>query len=69
MVRIKGAPKDYTFMSDAFYLDVGPLILVWAGLLDADDPLMKWSEDDVCIHESGRKNRKPLNDGSRTDLS
>ena len=40
MVRIKGAPEGYTFMSDAFYLDGGPLILVWAGLLDAGDPLM-----------------------------
>ncbi len=30
----------HSFMSDAFYLDCGPLCLVWAGLLDADDPIM-----------------------------
>ncbi|MBN2289460.1 MAG: hypothetical protein JXQ83_09025, partial [Candidatus Glassbacteria bacterium] len=27
----------------AFYLDTGPLFLVWAGLLEADDPLMRSS--------------------------
>jgi len=27
--------------SDAFYLDTGPMVLVWGGLMDADDPIMK----------------------------
>lgn len=27
--------------SDAFYLDTGPMVLVWAGLMDASDPIMK----------------------------
>jgi hypothetical protein len=27
--------------SDAFYLDGGPMVLVWAGLLDAEDELMQ----------------------------
>ncbi len=31
----------HTFMTDAFYLDVGPLCLVWAGLMEADDPIMR----------------------------
>ena len=31
----------HTFMSDAFYLDTGPLCLVFAGLMDADDPVMR----------------------------
>ena len=35
-----GRPVGHTFMTDAFYLDSGPLCLVWAGLLDADDPIM-----------------------------
>ena len=39
-VKFPGLPKGYTFMSDGFYLDGGPLILVWVGLLDADDPIM-----------------------------
>lgn len=26
--------------SDAFYLDTGPMVLVWAGLMDAADPIM-----------------------------
>ena len=41
LVKYKGVPEGYTFMSDAFYLDGGPLILVWAGLMDADDPIME----------------------------
>lgn len=32
------APKHV--YDDAFSLDTGPLVLVWAGLFDADDPLM-----------------------------
>lgn len=31
----------HTVMTDAFYLDGGPLCLVWAGLMDADDPIME----------------------------
>lgn len=27
--------------SEAFYLDTGPMVLVWAGLMDANDPIMK----------------------------
>ncbi len=30
-------------LTHAFYLDTGPLFLVWAGLLPADDPLMRAS--------------------------
>ena len=36
-----GRPAGHTHMTDAFYLDGGPLSLVWAGLMDADDPIMK----------------------------
>ena len=41
MVDYPGLPEGYTVMSDAFYLDCGPLCLVWSGLMDADDPIMK----------------------------
>jgi hypothetical protein len=34
------APGERHIFSDAFYLDTGPMVLVWAGLLPADDPLM-----------------------------
>lgn len=34
-------PMPYHPFDDAFYLDGGPMILVWAGLMDADDELMK----------------------------
>jgi len=34
-------PQPYHVFSDAFYLDTGPMILVWAGLMNADDPIMK----------------------------
>ena len=34
-------PMPFNSCSDAFYLDGGPLVLVWAGLLDAADPLMQ----------------------------
>jgi hypothetical protein len=36
-------PKELplTSVTDAFYLDGGPMVLVWAGLMDADDPLMQ----------------------------
>ncbi len=48
-----------TVMSDAFYLDTGPLCLVWAGLMDADDPLMR---DMVDFFREGpnRALRKPF---------
>jgi len=38
-----GVSGDETFelLHCAFYLDKGPIMLVWTGLLDADDPLMK----------------------------
>lgn len=34
-------PPPHHAYNDAFYLDTGPLVLVWAGLLDATDPLME----------------------------
>lgn len=34
------APMKYHIYNDAFYLDTGPLVLVWAGLMDAEDPIM-----------------------------
>ena len=33
--------KGRAFYEHPFYLDTGPLFLVYAGLMDADDPLMK----------------------------
>ena len=33
-------PMPFHVFSEAFYLDTGPLVLVWAGLMDADDPIM-----------------------------
>ena len=41
LVHAEGLPEGYTFMSDGFYLDGGPLCLVWSGLMDVDDPIMK----------------------------
>ncbi len=35
------APAPRHRFSDAFYLDTGPLVLVWAGLMDANDPVMR----------------------------
>lgn len=34
-------PMPFASSSDAFYLDGGPMVLVWAGLFDATDPLMQ----------------------------
>jgi len=34
-------PMPHHPFTDAFYLDTGPLVLVWAGLMDADDPIMR----------------------------
>jgi hypothetical protein len=31
---------QHHMFDDAFYLDTGPLVLPWAGLLEADDPMM-----------------------------
>lgn len=45
-----GRVAGHTFMTDAFYLDCGPLCLVWAGLMDADDPLM---EDMLAFFREG----------------
>ena len=33
-------PMQYHIYNDAFYLDGGPLVLVWAELMEADDPIM-----------------------------
>lgn len=33
-------PMKYHIYNDAFYLDTGPMVLVWAGLMEADDPIM-----------------------------
>ncbi len=47
-------PQPHHIFSDAFYLDTGPMALVWAGLLDADDPLMK---DTVAFFREGPNER------------
>ena len=54
-----GRPMGHTFMTDAFYLDGGPLCLVWAGLMDADDPVM---QDMLAFFREGPnwKIRKPF---------
>lgn len=38
---LSSTKMPYHAFSEAFYLDTGPLVLVWAGLMDADDPIMK----------------------------
>lgn len=38
---LSATKMPYHAFSEAFYLDTGPLVLVWAGLMDADDPIMK----------------------------
>ena len=38
-------PQPHHIFSDAFYLDTGPMALVWAGLMDADDPIMRDTVD------------------------
>ena len=40
---LSNTPDAHHPFSAAFYLDVGPMVLVWAGLLDADDDLMRSS--------------------------
>jgi len=40
---LSSKPMGFHPFSDAFYLDGGPMILVWAGLLPADDELMRAS--------------------------
>lgn len=47
------APPHHIF-SDAFYLDTGPMALVWAGLMDADDPIMS---DTVAFFRNGPNER------------
>ena len=37
---VNGNTQRATF-SHPFYLDTGPMVLVWAGLMDADDPIMR----------------------------
>ena len=57
--QTQGRPVGHTFMTDAFYLDGGPLCLVWAGLMDADDPIM---QDMLAFFREGPnwKIRKPF---------
>ena len=38
---LSSSKPPYHRFSDAFYLDTGPMVLVWAGLFDATDPLMR----------------------------
>ena len=38
---LSSTEMPYHAFSEAFYLDGGPLVLVWAGLMEADDPIMK----------------------------
>ncbi|MBD1420884.1 hypothetical protein [Sphingobacterium chuzhouense] len=40
VTSLSKVPPPRHVYDDAFALDVGPLVLVWAGLFDADDPLM-----------------------------
>lgn len=40
----------HTFMTDAFYLDTGPMCLVWGGLMEPDDPIM---QDIVAFFREG----------------
>ena len=37
---MSSGPMPFHVFSEAFYLDTGPMVLVWAGLMDADDPIM-----------------------------
>ena len=37
---LSATPPPFHGFQEAFYLDGGPMILVWAGLMDADDPVM-----------------------------
>ena len=39
--QTQGRPVGHTFMTDAFYLDTGPMCLVWGGLMEPDDPIMQ----------------------------
>lgn len=34
-------PQPYHPFTEMAYLDAGPMVLVWAGLMDADDPIMQ----------------------------
>ncbi|MCC7496196.1 MAG: hypothetical protein IT160_01385 [Bryobacterales bacterium] len=38
---LSSKPMPFHAFTDAFYLDGGPMVLVWAALLDADDELMR----------------------------
>ena len=38
---LSSRPMPYHSFSDAFYLDGGPMVAVWAGLMDAGDELMR----------------------------
>jgi hypothetical protein len=37
---MNNTPPTYWWFYDAFYLDVGPMVLVWAELMEPDDPIM-----------------------------
>jgi len=47
-------PQPYHIFSDAFYLDTGPMVLVWAGLMDAKEPAMR----DVVAYFRNGPNKK-----------
>ncbi len=51
---MSNAAQPFHIFSDAFYLDTGPMALVWAGLMNADHEFMK---DTVAFFRSG-PNRK-----------
>jgi hypothetical protein len=38
---LSNKPQPHHIFSDAFYLDTGPMVLVWSGLMDARDPIMQ----------------------------
>lgn len=40
---LSSVPMPYHHFSAAFYLDGGPMVLIWAGLMDANDELMRAS--------------------------
>lgn len=40
-VTLSNKPMPYHPFTEAFYLDGGPMVLVWAGLMDAEDTIMK----------------------------
>lgn len=53
-VTLSSKPMPFHPFTEAFYLDGGPMSLVWAGLLDADDELMR-SVVDFFRHGPNRR--------------